>query len=236
MRRPLPECLQRTQIEALYASHDYLDAYRRHTDMRVRHDHQAAVGGLWEEIGRLQLDYLVANSLQPHHSLLDIGCGTLRAGRHLIRYLDAGRYTGFDLSPAAINAARRLVLTEGIAEKRPRLFVNRSGELTFPYSQCYDFLLAHSVFTHLPEANIEVAIAHIGRVMHPSSLFFFTFADAEKFRRTTTLFPYPFEFFRTLAGRYGFDIGLRFDYPHPRGQSMVVARRAISRSGTNGPR
>jgi SAM-dependent methyltransferase len=155
MRRPLPECLQRTQSEALYASHDYLDAYRRHTEMRVRHDHQAAVGGLWEEIGRLQLDYLAANGLQPHHSLLDIGCGTPRACRHFIPYLEAGRYTGFDLSPAAINIARRLILTE----RRPRLFVNCSGELTFPYSQRYDFLLAHGVFTNLPEANIEVAIA-----------------------------------------------------------------------------
>lgn len=202
--------------------------------MRVRHDYQAAVGGMWEEIGRLQLDYLVANGLQPHHTLLDIGCGTLRAGRHFIPYLQAGRYTGFDLSPAAINAARRLVLTEGIAEKRPRLFVNRSGELTFPYSQRYDFLLAHSVFTHLPEANIELAMAHIGRVMHPGSLFFFTFDDAEKFRRTTTIFPYPFEFFRTLAGRYGFDIERRFHYPHPRGQSMAIVRTGSAARGQTG--
>lgn len=36
------------------------------------------VGGLWEQLGSLQFEYLVRNGLEPHHFLLDIGCGSLR--------------------------------------------------------------------------------------------------------------------------------------------------------------
>lgn len=222
----LPRHLQRAQIAALYAKHDYLTAYRLHTDMRVRHDPQMAVGGLWEEIGGLQCRYLIGNGLLPDHALLDIGCGTLRAGRHLIRYLAAGKYTGFDLSPAAINAARKLLVAEGLADKLPRLFVNRSGDLTFPYSRKYDFLLAQSVFTHLPQGHIEQAFAHIGRVMHEDLLFFFTFNEPMFKPRPISVFEYPFELFAGLARRYGFDIERRVDYAHPREQTMGVVRKS----------
>jgi len=66
--------------------------------------HREAVGGLWDEIGQLQIDFLVSQGLMPHHRLLDIGCGSLRGGVKLIRYLDAGHYAGVDLHESLINA------------------------------------------------------------------------------------------------------------------------------------
>src|SRR5205807_6035012 len=59
--------------------------------------HRAIVGGAWEEIGRLQFEFLTGNGLKPHHRLLDVGCGALRGGLHFIRYLDEGNYVGVDL-------------------------------------------------------------------------------------------------------------------------------------------
>ncbi len=70
------------RIRMLYDKHEYLEAYSRHTDFRVGLDPERAVGGMWEEIGRLQFVFLVEKGLQPHHEMLDIGCGTLRGGRH----------------------------------------------------------------------------------------------------------------------------------------------------------
>ena len=43
--------------------------------------HRDVVGGLWEEIGCLQLSVLKRIGLQKSHTLLDIGCGSLRGGR-----------------------------------------------------------------------------------------------------------------------------------------------------------
>jgi len=42
--------------------------------------HRQAIGGLWEEMGKLQFDYLISQKLMPHHQFLDVGCGSLRGG------------------------------------------------------------------------------------------------------------------------------------------------------------
>jgi hypothetical protein len=41
--------------------------------------HRESVGGLWDEIGELQADFLMSRGLRPHHRLLDIGCGRAKA-------------------------------------------------------------------------------------------------------------------------------------------------------------
>src|SRR5262249_36900065 len=158
--------LGRAALEELYGTHPYMDAYRRHMDMAVEHDPRLAPGGLWEELGQLQIGFLRLRGLLPSHSLLDIGCSTLRAGRLLISYLLPKRYTGFDMSPAAIRAARDLVTTEGLADKEPHLFVTE-GSLTFIElaGQRFDFVLAQSVFTHLPDPTIVECFANIGRIL-----------------------------------------------------------------------
>jgi hypothetical protein len=61
--------------------------------------HRRRVGGMWEEIGRLQFDFLLSKGLQSRHFLLDIGCGSLRGGIHFIGFLDAGRYDGIATQP-----------------------------------------------------------------------------------------------------------------------------------------
>jgi SAM-dependent methyltransferase len=216
------------QVRELYQSLPYLDAYAEHTDRRVAADPQEAVGGLWEEVGQLQLHYLVVNGLRAEHSLLDIGCGTLRAGRHFIRHLAAGRYTGFDMSAHALQAGLDLIQREGLSAKQPRLTLNADKNLRFaPFAgERFDFLLAHSVFNHLMPEHIEECFAHIGAMMHPRSVFFFTFRQADAYKQATFKeFDYPFGFFETLGAQNGFEIALRNDYYHPRRTAMAEARK-----------
>ena len=66
--------------------------------------HREVIGGLWDEMGRLQLEFMRAQGLQPQHRLLDLGCGSLRAGIHFVRYLDAGRYYGLDHNQSLLDA------------------------------------------------------------------------------------------------------------------------------------
>ena len=215
-------------VSRLYAERDYMDAYRSHTDLRVRENPHDAVGGMWEEIGRLQFDYLVGHGLRPGHSLLDIGCGTLRGGRHFIGYLDAGGYTGLDISPEALAYARGLVEAEGLAAKAPTFVLDADMRLGFEeFDRRFDVLLAQSVFTHLPIEGIEECFANLGRVMHPGSAFYFTYVEApEPTRRTVKDFSYPFALFAEMGGRLGLAIEAMDDYPHPRNQVMGRARLA----------
>jgi SAM-dependent methyltransferase len=216
------------RLRELYAARPYLDAYTEHTNQRVAVDPKEAVGGLWDELGDLQLHYLVINGLRAEHSLFDLGCGTLRGGRRFIRYLAPGRYTGFDLSANALQAGHDLIEAENLTAKQPRLVLNAARDLRFaPFAgECFDFLLAHAVFTQLMPEHIEECFAHIGGIMHAHSVFFFSFLHLAEYKRVTFKdFGYPFGFFATLAARNGFAIALRNDYYHPRRQAMVEVRK-----------
>lgn len=215
-------------LRALYASKDYLTAYARHTDLRVADDPHEAIGGIWEEVGRLQFDFLIGQGMRPDHRMLDIGCGTLRGGRHCIGYLEAGHYSGMDISPKALEAGRQLVIEEGLSAKRPRLLQTRDLRFSEFAGETFDFILAQSVFSHLPESHIEECFAHIGAVMHTSSVFYFTFKPSARPERLGVKeFAYPFNFFAGLAARHGYRLqDMAAHYPHPRGQQMAALGRA----------
>ena len=211
----------------LYAERDYLDAYTAHTDLRVIQDPHSAIGGMWDEIGQLQFAYLKTSGLEPHHKMLDIGCGTLRGGRHFIGYLDAEGYTGIDLSPKAIEAARKLVVDEKLSDKAPALLVNTTRTLKFEEfaDASFDFLLAQSVFTHLKPEHLEECFAHVGRILRPGGSFHFTYFKSTTGafeEKTIKDFAYPFEYFQEPASRFGLRVEDRVpEYPHPRGQQMA---------------
>jgi SAM-dependent methyltransferase len=211
----------------LYQTRPYLEAYAAHTDHRVVKDPHAAVGGKWEELGRLQFDHLIAHGLKPDSTLLDLGCGTLRGGRHFIRYLNAGNYTGTDISLRAIDYAHHLAMNEDLAAKKPRLLYRRPGDAFFADldDAQFDFVLAHSVFTHLPAEVIEEFLAGAGRVMQPGAAFFFTFRDGTEYCRNGLKdFTHSRRLFADLAERYHFLFETHDDYKHPRGQTMASLR------------
>ena len=141
------------KLEEPYARHGYLDAYAAHTDGRVYADPHSAVDGMGEEIGKLQFEFLVRHGLDPKHTFLDIGCVTLRGGRHFIRFLELGNYTGIDISQAALEYAHQLVENEGLSEKNPRIMLNWEKSLHFSdlSNENFDYLLAQSIFSHLPK-------------------------------------------------------------------------------------
>jgi hypothetical protein len=74
--------------------------------------HRDYIGGMWEEIGRLQFNFLRQQGLTPSHCLLDIGCGALRGGVHFITYLEPGHYLGLDKE-------KTLILQEAALCTRP---------------------------------------------------------------------------------------------------------------------
>ena len=62
--------------------------------------HRRYVGGLWDEMGRMQFEFLTSRGLQSYHTLIDVACGSLRAGVHLIPYLE--RHEGVALKMVEI--------------------------------------------------------------------------------------------------------------------------------------
>lgn len=50
----------------------------------------------YDLIGAMQFRLLSTLGLRENHKLLDFGCGSLRAGRLFIPYLNPGNYTGVE--------------------------------------------------------------------------------------------------------------------------------------------
>ena len=189
-------------------------------------------------MGQLQLEFLVGQGLLPNHTFLDIGCGTLRGGRRIIAYLNRGNYWGIDISAKAIEYAGQLLREEQLSEKKPRLILLESKNQSFGElgGQLFDFLLAQSVFTHLPPQIIKECLRNIGRVMKPSSIFFFTFSAADSFNQTNRKhFCYPYSFFAELAQANHFVLKDRSEcYNHPGGQKMLEMMKKPSPSSKAG--
>jgi len=205
---------------------DYLQAYISNTDFRVKMDPKSAIGGQWEQIGKLQFNFLIVKGLIPGHKMLDIGCGTLRGGLHFIRHLNSGNYTGIDISPEAIKYANKVVINEGLVNKQPTLILNVEKNLKFEKlpSKSFDFIIAQSVFTHLKPEHIEECFANIHKVMKNGTVFYFTYFRNEVQIQTSLIgFCYPISFFENLASKYNFYLfDFTIDYSHPRKQNMLA--------------
>ena len=50
-------------IDEIFKKYPYLEAYKNFTDLKVKDNPKEAVGGMWDEIGNLQFNYLVKNGL-----------------------------------------------------------------------------------------------------------------------------------------------------------------------------
>ena len=71
----------------------------------ARGDHRDFVGGLWDQLGALQLDFMIRQGLRPDMTFLDLGCGCLRGGLHFIRHLARGNYFGIDANASLVRSA-----------------------------------------------------------------------------------------------------------------------------------
>lgn len=191
------------KFRELYERFEFLTAYSKHTDLRVRDNPKWAIGrgDEWESHGWLQLDFLQTQGLNRNHRLLDVGCGLGRAARRLVPYLNHDRYVGCDISEECLKHAQRLSIEEGWASKRP-LFI-QDGSLDWIPGE-FDFIWAHSVFTHLPEQVIDKLVENAAKIMNDGAKFLFTYKRCQSATRTgLKQWCYPFGFFERVAERYG---------------------------------
>ncbi|MDQ6947233.1 MAG: class I SAM-dependent methyltransferase [Actinomycetota bacterium] len=147
------------------------------------------IGGAdYEQVGEEFFGYFVdLGGLQPHHAVLDIGCGFGRMAVPLTRYLSGeGSYCGFDINPAGIEWSRDHITRRypnfqfRTAESRNPLY-NRSGDIDaasyrFPYDDhSFDFVMATSVFTHMFQDEISQYLRETARVLRPGGTCLLTY-------------------------------------------------------------
>ena len=98
---------------------------------------------------------------RPGQQLLDVGCGV---GASLKFIPDGVRYTGFDISPSYIDAARR---TYGSRGQFLCVDLQHADALTGPFDTAFAFGVLH----HLPDEVIPALGSLLRRVLRPGGTF-----------------------------------------------------------------
>jgi SAM-dependent methyltransferase len=202
-----------------------------------------AVGGMWDEMGRLQFDYMVSRGLRPDHYLLDVGCGALRGGVRFLPYLLPRHYFGIDINQEILDAGRGVAERAGLAHTAPVLVQMDDFDVE-SLGQRFDYALAQSVFTHLPLNSIIRCLMNIDKILVPGGQFYATFFEnprgkfnlapiAPTFRETAdelrfvTYFdrdPYHYDVdtFCWICDGTGLTVEYLGSWNHPRDQRMLV--------------
>ncbi len=197
--------------------------------------HRAFVGGLWEELGVLQFEFMKKAGLLPHHRLVDVGCGALRGGIYFVPYLEPGHYHGIDLNASLIEAGKKELIDHRLADRGANLLVTDRFDMA-PFGVQFDYALAVSVFTHLDMNHILRCLVETRKVLAPSGKFFSTFFHAptslhlEEMTHTpggvvthfdSDPFHYSLDEMADLARRAGLQVDLIGEWGHPRDQRML---------------
>jgi SAM-dependent methyltransferase len=129
-------------------------------------------GGSFADSGLPTFKLLLENGLTTDSTCVDYGCGTLRVGFHIIRYLRRGAYWGLDLDESFLEVGRNLVGNELLGEKAPNLFVISPEAISNAAAVRPDLLLSNSVLIHVhPDElaeylkNIITIIGDTGRAV-----------------------------------------------------------------------
>ncbi len=119
----------------------------------------------WSEVAREQLDFLVDDGLQPHHTVVDYGCGSLRLGQHLIRYLQPGLYWGLDITDTFIQMGVAQLGYDLMEAKRPHLKIISRGASEEARKARPDFVWCRAVLRHVPPAELNQFFDELMSVM-----------------------------------------------------------------------
>jgi SAM-dependent methyltransferase len=121
---------------------------------------------------------LITRGLQPHHDVLDVGCGLGPLALGLIPYLTTGSYEGIDVHAEAIAWCRRAIMA-----RHPRFRFQHADVFSAAYNprgrwhasdyrfpaedDRFDFAYLGSVCTHLLPAETSHYLHELGRVLRP---------------------------------------------------------------------
>src|SRR6186997_3029127 len=135
----------------------------------------------YDLIAAMTFNLLTTLGLRQHHSLLDVGCGSLRIGRLLIPYLNRGKYFGVEPNEWLVQEGIKRELGEMLLQiKCPTFFFSDSPETITQAKVSFDFALAQSIFSHCGLDLIQAWLSTISRSLAQDGALLATFLIGEE--------------------------------------------------------
>jgi SAM-dependent methyltransferase len=216
--------------------------------------HRRRIGNKWALMGPMQLDFMVAQGLEPADRLLDVGCGPLRAGLHFVEYLAPGHYYGIDINETLINAGYEHELPARLRERLPRDHLRATDRFDCNFGVNFDFAIAQSVFTHVSLNHIRLCLFRVAQQIAPGGRFFASFFEVPRshpldhslnegrgWTERNAFFYYRSDL-KWAARCADWDVHYIGKWGHPGGQRMIefrhskwkASRRALARRAERG--
>ncbi|KAF6176638.1 hypothetical protein GIB67_034500 [Kingdonia uniflora] len=132
-------------------------------------EHHSNYGEPWAG-GRDVFEFLAELvRLKPEARVLEIGCGTLRVGRHFIQYLDSQHFHCLERDELSLIAAFRYELpSHGLLHKRPLIVKGEDMDFSkFRTGFEYDLIYASAVFLHMPDTLVWVGLERLVNRLKP---------------------------------------------------------------------
>jgi SAM-dependent methyltransferase len=175
----------------------------------------------YDLIAAMTFNLLTTLGLRQHHSLVDIGCGSLRIGRLLIPYLNQGKYFGIEPAEWLVAEGIKQELGETVVQvKRPTFFFTDSPNAVVQAKVPFDFALAQSIFSHCGLDLIKGWLFAVSRSLAPDGILLATFLPGDNDSwKTGWVYPECVNYQPATLERTAADVNLRFeilDWKHPR--------------------
>ncbi len=116
-----------------------------HTELHKKAYNYVGTNSL-EGLGQLKI--LVYEGCQPHHKVLEVGCGVLMAGYPILQYLDGACYVGIDPNRWLIDSALEVPqIHAAVEQKQARFLFNDQFDASATNEQ-FDYIISHSILSH----------------------------------------------------------------------------------------
>jgi SAM-dependent methyltransferase len=160
-------------------------------EVKKEKDYKKYVGNRnkYYDIGLKQFKMLLKYDLYKDDRFLDIGCGSLRIGRHLINYLNPNKYYGIESEGWLIKEAIKYEIHEDIIkEKNPIFSINGDFNLQV-FKKKYDYILANSIFIHASESQVDMVLSQIKSLLRKNGTFIFNYITGKDNKEKDWTYP-----------------------------------------------
>ena len=178
--------------------------------------------GAFDLAAASQFNLLTLLGLREDHTLLDVGCGSLRAGRLFIVYLKPGNYFGIEPERWLVEAAIRNEIGDDLFRLKRPTIVHRGDFRLSAFARRFDFAIAGSIFSHAAPAQIRECLGEVAAVLADDGLFLASFVEAaDDYAGTEWVYPgrvgYRYESVRQMASAAGLSCE-RVSWPYDFGE------------------